>query len=233
MSAALNIDWSTVTQKWIACLDLLGFSDFVSRNPIVSVFAKYELCLEQFWHQQKRISKLEYVHFSDTFLIYAPDDTAASFAAIESASRWLFNDLLQREIPVRGALACGEFYADTARSIFLGKALVEAVELEKRYNWIGLVLSQSATERMTDVGLPAEERLNCVPWDVPTRTVLNWGTGSERAFAYLIGASSPVAGENIYLRQLQQMSDRVQGEEVKTKYENTIRFLKTFEESAK
>jgi hypothetical protein len=131
------------------------------------------MCLEEFrrhaQHHKKRGGKLQFIHFSDSFLIYTLNDSAGSFAAVESPSRWFFNFLLQKEIPVSGAMACDEFYADRANGIFFGKAFVEASKLSESLNWVGFVLCPSAIGKLSDVGLPADERLNYRKCDAPVK----------------------------------------------------------------
>ena len=101
MTDVLNIDWSRVGKKWVAYFDLLGFGVFVDKHPPESVFALYETCIEEFKRQEKQLPQLEYVHFSDTFLVYARNDSAGSFAAIDMVSRWFVNHLIQRQDKVK------------------------------------------------------------------------------------------------------------------------------------
>lgn len=49
-------------------------------------------------------------------------------------------------LPVRGAVAHGEMYVDEENSLFLGKALTRAYELEQRQNWICVALDESVIE---------------------------------------------------------------------------------------
>jgi len=46
--------------------------------------------------------------------------------------------------------------------------------------------------------------------------------------AYLIGGSSPINGQNIYIPKLETIAKRSDDPKVKAKYFNTIRFLKHF-----
>ena len=219
-------------KKWLSYFDLLGFGNFVRDHSISEVFYRYEQSLTELRYQESlrkgRRVKLGFVHFSDTFLIYAPDDTASSFVAIDSASRWFFNLLLARQIPVSGAIACDDFYADVSNSIFLGKALVEASKLGERFNWLGFIVCPSAAHRLAEVGLPTEERLNYRQWDAPIKKAHQQIHATESIAAYLIGASSPTHGQNTYIPLLEKMAKRIEDPRVQEKYFNTIRFLKHF-----
>ena len=86
----------------------------------------YSQCLDEFTRTQGKEQQIEFAWFSDTFVLYARDDTQSSFMRIEQLSRLFMRGLLQKRIPVRGAISCGEFFADKPNQIFLGGALVDA-----------------------------------------------------------------------------------------------------------
>jgi len=228
MSDHVELDWSQTGKKWVSYFDILGFSRFVCERDPLSVFCTYSMCLEEFRRHEESHKKwggLQFIHFSDSFLIFAPDDSAGSFAAIESPSRWFFNFLLQREIPVSGAMACDEFYADRANGIFFGKALVEASKLSESLNWIGFVLCPSAIGKLSDVGLPADGRLHYRKWNAPVKG--KSGVCSlEPTFAYLINHT--MNDKNIFVPLLERMAARIEDPKIKMKYENTLSFLKHF-----
>jgi hypothetical protein len=96
---------------------------------------------------------------SDTILIYSEDDTEESFGQIVNGAYVLlqssFLNSLSFEmkngvthinssrifLPLRGAISHGEFYADSARDIYFGKAFLDAMRWEKEQNWIGAILT--------------------------------------------------------------------------------------------
>ena len=215
-------------KRWLVYFDILGFSDLIEGNSPFGAIDVYEKCLDEFrWHETRNTA-LEFVHFSDTFLIFAPDDSLGSFGRIESASRWFLNILLLKQIPLRGASSCNDFFADKAKNIFLGKALVEASKFGERYNWIGFALAPSAIARLDELNCPVRERLNYRLCDIPVRATTQVEYQTEPGAAYLIGASSPVNGENQYLSVLSEMAARVKRPEIKLKYKNTLSFLEHF-----
>lgn len=75
MQTRLNIDSNQIGKKWVACFDLLGFSELVKDTDLISVFYRWEVCLNEFQTTLKRFPTLGFCHFSDTFLIFASDDT--------------------------------------------------------------------------------------------------------------------------------------------------------------
>jgi hypothetical protein len=204
--------------------------------PIVQVFYTWELCLAEFNYGMKYSRTLEFIHFSDTFLIYAPDASKSSLVEMERASRLFFEFVLLRQIPLRGAMACDEFYADKSNGVFLGKALVEAHGFGEGFDWIGYVLCPSAIENMSLVGLPASQGGYAnyyKAWDAPMKN------GSKSTKALLCGTNLG-NGQDVFVRALEDMKTRTQEEmarkncppdetaKVTVKYDNSIRFLNHF-----
>jgi hypothetical protein len=86
---------------------------------------------------------------SDTIVIIS--DAALTdqqrFLGIEvtvAFARQLHTTCFLNGIPLRGALAYGECYTDEERSIYFGRALLEAMALEKAQEWIGCAICDSA-----------------------------------------------------------------------------------------
>jgi hypothetical protein len=226
MNNSLDIEPARIGRKWICYFDLLGFSVLL-KESLPNAFYQWDVCLRDLQRILENKSEIEYAYFSDTFLIYASDASGKSFRRIESASRWFFQIALQRNIPFRGAMACDEFYADKSNGIFLGKALVEAARSEQKYNWIGFVLCNSAIQRMSELGLPADQRLNYRKWSPPTKNE-NAYDKSEEVIALLYGASYSTNGQNTLIRELERMAERETDPKVREKYENSLKFLNHF-----
>jgi hypothetical protein len=236
MNNRLDIDLAQMGKKWVACFDLLGFSQLTSTS-LINAFYQIELCLFdlKFWEERK--PKLGIAWFSDTFLIYAPNDSAGSLVAIETVARHFFQIVLLRRIPMRGAMVCDEFYADKANGIYVGKALVDAVRFGEKCNWVGYVLHPSTVCQMEKVNLPAtsgsySERYKT--WKVPIKKVLRRGKnrkeeiveGSEEVKALLCGAIE--GNSRDFIAALEAMSEQTDKPNYKVKYTNSIRFMKHF-----
>jgi hypothetical protein len=225
MNSSEEINWQGNQDKWLAYFDILGFSALLEEQGLIGALSVYEMCVDEVQSHSKRYPKLSFAYFSDTFLIYGPDDSQSSMAAVEQSARWFFNILLLKRVPFRGALACGEFLAEPAQNLFIGKALVEASRLGEKYNWIGYVLTPSAVSRLEALKLPAPERLNYREWAVPFKVKGRDQQETEKRYAYLIGASSPVNGKNQYIQVLNEMANGIKSPGVTLKYHNTIEFL--------
>ncbi len=216
--------------RWCCYLDLLGFKKLVSKdgsgcNALMNPVHRYYQCREivEDWIQRKRC--LHLVCFSDTFVIYSDDDSAAAFAHIEQAARWIMNLNLSCNIPMRGALSCGAIYIVEADDIYIGPPLIEAYEQAENQNWIGFLLCHSATQRLATFNLSPSKMLNYRRWRIP------WNKrkrGKNALYAYLIGASSPSKGKNDCLKTLRQMMLQAETKKDKNKYQKTIEFLEHY-----
>jgi hypothetical protein len=231
MKIPVEYDYTKETKRWLAYFDLLGFSSHFKdqkdkANQILMAFNIYAPCLEAIKRKQQRIPELQYVWFSDSFLIYAPDDSGEMFLSMLSAYEWFFAELIRNNIPVQGALACDQFYADAESGIYLGRALVEACRYAEGYDWIGFVLCPSAVQRINEVGYVCSEKLIEYKNWKPPKSKRATKELSESIMAYLLGFSSPVNGKIFFIGKLEDMAKSAK--EGKQKYDNTVQFLKHF-----
>jgi hypothetical protein len=231
MNDRLDIDWNRVGKKWVACFDILGFREFVKDNDPNNGFHRWELCYALFRDAlNQRCPELGFAYFSDTFLIYAPDDVAHSFGQIERCSRRFFQSAILWKFPLRGAMACDEFYADKPNGVFLGKALVDAYEHGQKFNWIGYTLCASVLSRLEELKITLSAR-HFRKYDAPVEA------GREETVALLYGPGNGAE----YISELEKMK-RLALEDMARKqkdpgkiarveaiYNNSIQFIERFE----
>jgi hypothetical protein len=220
MNEYIQVDPSYQARRWITYLDLLGFTELINTKGWIYIFSYYKQAIEYCTKEYASESTIEKAWFSDTFLLYSPDDTALSFTAIEATTRWFVYFLVSNGIPVRGAISCADLYADKENNLFFGKALLEAYHYGENQNWIGFVLTPSCVEQMAAIGLPADQRLDYAYWNIPyinpDKTLV------ERLPACILGGS---VGNNACLDELYKMKTRIGNSYQITKYENTISFI--------
>lgn len=220
----VNYDPRNDASRWLGYFDLLGTSELIRTGKIYAVFHAYQIALDQLSRWKKRHANVSHAWFSDTFIVFADDDSAESFAAIEMVCRWLMFALIQRKIPVRGALACGQFYSDQPNSLFLGSALLEAYEFGENQDWIGFILCPSSSARLTELELPVEERLNYVKYEVPFK-IMTDGLPNHLA-ACILGNWAMLRGEqNVLINKLNEMMNEQHDNRIRKKYERTILFI--------
>lgn len=210
--------------RWLAYFDLLGTSELIRVGKTTEVFAAYQDAFEQLARWKKRHAKVNHAWFSDTFILFSEDGSGESFAAIERVSRWFAFALLRREIPVRGALSCGEFYVDQSNSLYLGPALLEAYEWGENQDWIGFLLCPSSITQLAKLGLPVSERLNYIQCEVPLKKPPR--TSVPAIGACILGNWMRWSnGKNVLLDKLEKMRARQSSTTVRRKYDHTIEFI--------
>jgi hypothetical protein len=227
---SLDYDFSKSGKRWVSYFDRLGFGNYSTEHDLINIFCETCSWLAIAMQEGQDFAKVELVWFSDTIIFYSTDDSRMSFQAVNGASTSFFDELLDAKIPVRGALAFGDFYADKANNLFLGKALVDACKYGEKFDWLGFVLHPSALKRMDEVSQPVSD-LTYKRWDAKYKNRKTNAVEKEpNVVAYLVGPGSimPMAGGNAYLDALEEMAACTDCERHKRKYLNTIEFLKHF-----
>ena len=226
MLKKIEIDPVKGKERWVAHLDILGASKLIESKHWSQVFSVYAESLEKFRREAFDEHLIDRFAFSDSFILYTVDQTAISYRALDSFVRRFVVSLIQREIPIRGAMSCGYFYADSENDLFFGQALLEAYRVGESQDWVGFVLCESAVAQLDRVGLPANERLNYGLWSVPfkskepPREILTC-----RLPTFIIGAGPSETGQKPCRDALLRMQAGAKTDEVRRKYANTLAFL--------
>jgi hypothetical protein len=154
--------------------------------------------------------------------MYTEDDSKKSLMAIEIIARWFIFALVDRKIPVRGALACKEFYSDRSNSLFLGEALLEAYKWGENQDWIGYIICPSAVEKLKEFD-HIRELQNYINHDVPFKKSPE---SVQNILACILGDMiRPSNGENFLLKKLKEMRSKNTNPNIRQKYDRTINFL--------
>ena len=218
------IDQDKQFTRWLTYIDILGFTELIKNNHWINVYTSYAMAIEEFTREDRIEPDIEKIWFSDTFLIYAPDDTKQAFLSIQQTTMLFMHRLILAGIPFRGAMSCKEFYADKENNLFFGKALNEAYDYGEKQDWIGFILAPSAVEQVKQVGLSIKS-LGYEYWDIPQKKTRDT---KRHLPAYVLGGHGEVNGQNLWLEKLIDMHSRLVIDEYKIKYKNTINFTKTY-----
>ena len=156
-----------------------------------------------------------------------------------------FRGIFLGEIPMRGCINVGQFYADEDNDIFFGPAHIEAYHLAEGQDWIGLVLSEKAKQKVIDYESKGFKLNNhhyrCEEYEVP----YNKGPQVPKMSAYnlkLLPSNLKLhnrlwmALNNMKYKAILLLSNEMRNENVDiekspeyrkiiTKYENTEKFL--------
>jgi hypothetical protein len=181
---------SQLVGGYIALLDVLGFSALVAKDNTGEKIRRYLDCLSRAAEQ----SDIDYVVFSDSIVLTAKGDAPESLAAIAGASSRLLAGLLNDGIALRGAIAFGSFFRSHLReSVFVaGRAVIDAYQFETAQDWVGIMVTPSALERVPDLnarcdltGVVSAEAFR----DLLPR--LNWAAFIQPCHSIPFRASSP------------------------------------------
>ena len=215
-----------IRERWVAHIDLLGASTLVESASWINVFQLYATAIERFRRDGFARNRVRRFTFSDSFVLYTIDDTAYSYRALDSLCRGFVLSLTQSLVPVRGAMAFGNLYADPRSSLYFGEALLDAYGVGETLDWIGFVLCDSAKKRLSEVGLPANKLLNYANWAVPIKGAKPKDSKTKEMPAYIISPSpSRIQIERI-CRSLSTMQSKSRSESTRQKYARTAEFLR-------
>jgi hypothetical protein len=127
--------------------------------------------------------------FSDTFFLYTRSDQTQSMQQLIQTVGWLLFATMMAEsgLRIRGGISFGEAYIDEDESVFVGNPIVEAYQLEKKQQWAGVALTQSAVAKIPErarSGYLADWWV--IPYDVPLKEkqtlqtlAVNWTWGGH------------------------------------------------------
>jgi hypothetical protein len=222
----------------VAVCDILGFSNLVKEKPLKEILdlhiPNFHSLLKAVVHtssgvlpSRDEIIKNGYVGsavFSDTVLIYSLIDELAGYHNVLVAVYALLAMPLQHpELRFRIGVSYGEFYHDPDNNIYVGKALIDAYELEKIQEWCGGALTKTA-EDIIGSGY-ATTRDILVTYNIPvksdslerkieTYTAINWTQAKHEI----------INSEYFWLERDYLPPLTAQQEKIERKLKNTERF---------
>jgi hypothetical protein len=210
------------TTRWFTFFDLLGFTRLVENGEVEEIIETYERVVDELQRQSQDKSSIGVSSswFSDTFILFSRGGSDHEFAAVETASRLFFQQLIIRDIPVRGALTYGKLYSKVDKNVFVGPALIEAYRYCEDQDWLGFILTPSVFERCRDTQIDLERRAHYRA--IGESTVLR-RLSPENVYAFAFN-NGIVRGRNPYLDHIRHMRQSA-GPEHRAKYDNTEAFV--------
>lgn len=143
-----------------AMFDVLGFSDWIDRASLESIFNQYRHLIDKAVLKPNEKGSLSafhtpdgqlfavtgppaYAYFSDTILLWCPLVPPLVADFVERCSD-LMCEAISTNIALRGAITLGDAVLDNATNSYIGKPIVEAAKLEKGQDWVGLTFGNTA-----------------------------------------------------------------------------------------
>lgn len=224
MSESPPIEWHS-SSCWIASFDILGFKNQidVDGNTCEADFVRedYEAVLRilECWKKVAPSGKGNYLWFSDTFILIADDDSAASYAWIELGAKEFIKECLHALVPIRGAISVGSIIRSQDDRALLGKAFLDAHRFGEDQDWLGLLLTPTAIEKVRSYGYEPTKG-DFVAWsEIPMRAL----KGSD-VLAYRLQSGRDSSETPLLLAPLQSLLQSAP-EDSREKYERTIKFI--------
>lgn len=204
--SARSTDAGITNKAMVAVCDILGFSDLVRQKPLDEMIdyhiTNYHNLINASIPKASKIyqpSSQEFIDqqligvaiFSDTVLIFSLADNKRSYdQVIYAAISILAQPMLLPELRFRIGISYGDFYHDAAKNIYVGKALVEAHELERKQNWSGAALTKEAKDAigdnyyLTNYDVPIKENDEQIS---QTHCIINWTLANHDVITELTG----------------------------------------------
>jgi hypothetical protein len=207
---------------WLASFDILGFRNLMSIHKEDTIAHRvcidYEITIENLKEScPENIGHLDYCWFSDTFLIFTPDDTSTSYCVIQSAAKRFIENCISSYVPIRGAISVGPFMRTEDNRSFIGKAFLDAYEYSGDQDWLGLLLTPTAIKKVEAYGLSLIYDF-ILSEDIPMRKFSN---KDVMAYRFQNGAANIPSIFLPKLREMKSISDEKHGH----KYERAIQWI--------
>lgn len=223
MSLIGSDNW-IISDCWLAVFDILGYRVLISVEKgdlkFYEVLVDYQDTLDHLKKscEEYKTDCIDYSWFSDTFLMFSPDDSASSYVVMESAAKNFIEKCLYSRIPMRGAIADGPFIRTKDNRTFIGKAFLEAFEYAEDQEWIGLLITPSAIKKAESFGLEPTRHDFVRSDKIPMRKFAGQNVLAYRFQNGSANFSSPLLP---ILREMKLLSD----EKYRCRYERTEQFI--------
>ncbi len=160
--------WRPTCKRFVAFLDILGFKDRVFRDNLKTIrkdllsFRKIIDEIEQFPKNIKTdpdnpfliTGKVIPVIFSDSILLVSSNDTGISFFYTAFRTQQIIERAISLGLPIKGAIAFGDQTAYTTKSLYFGKPLIDAFELQGEILLYTAALHHTAEQRIKELNSP-------------------------------------------------------------------------------
>ena len=152
-----------LNDRFVAFLDILGFSDQLARIPLETLHDRYAALIDdadQTLFQPPNLSapdgprhrNFDYAgfHSDSVILVSKPLDTNGPESAFNftAACTQLLEKGFARSLPYRGCIGIGDVLLDEDRRLFLSNAIPRLLNIEKRQEWCGCVIDRAVEARL-------------------------------------------------------------------------------------
>jgi hypothetical protein len=226
----MNKKWISY-QAWVAHFDILGFKSLIGNEKeslTVNVLkSKIEEVVDELEKSATKFNEsVECLFYADTFVIYSRSEKINDYPGFIRVCKDFYYSCIYKQLPIRGAVSFGEIEVGYNKRILIGKAFLESHEYSEDQNWLGMILTPSASSKLKEHGIEPIRHgfVNC---DIPLR---KYPVFDERVYAFCFDRGS-TNFKCPLIRPLNAMMEKAKknkdgnSEIAIVKYDNTIKFI--------
>jgi hypothetical protein len=192
-----QIKWQPTCDRFVAFLDIMGFKDRLQREGHEKIDVMLESLQPSLKDLRKRVNKAINhkdiegksesfipcfpVSFSDSIIFFSSDKSLNSAIDLLVTVADFIATAIVEEIPIKGAIAYGKLTVNREKSIYFGKPIIDAFELQNEMKLYGAIFHHTAEQALIMAG--AQRLLGFVylqKYKVPlsngkvTHHIINW-----------------------------------------------------------
>ncbi|MBU4343975.1 MAG: hypothetical protein L6247_00875 [Desulfobacteraceae bacterium] len=219
-------NWNSY-QAWVAYFDILGFKSIIEhedqsfelellKRKLDEVIIKLEKKIEA------KSKHVKYQQYADTFIIYSKTQDVVDYGPFLRVCKDFISNCIYKRLPIRGAISYGELIFGHDKKVLIGKAFLESYVYGEDQNWIGLILTPSASTQLLSNNLNPL-RHGFINQDIPMR---KFSIFDDKIYAYIF-INGSTSCKCPALPMLKEMYSKAPKKE-KAKYKNTIKFIEKY-----
>jgi len=134
-------------KKFVAFIDVLGFSELVYKNQNRELETYFKLVTGIVDGMKTATNSIQCITISDSIILVSPTGLEG-FKKIVRAVRTIQRKLLFKNILIRGAISLGEVLFDDEKNIVVGKGYIRAYLLEKEAIYPRVIIDPAIMKEM-------------------------------------------------------------------------------------
>lgn len=153
--------WIPTNNRFVVFMDIMGFKDFVARNPhkeVYNMMSKLSISKEVVdmtlsdsdLDKKYRNKELYTTSFSDSLILFSKDDSPISLEMIAVATSFILAQAMEDTIPMKGAIAHGLISVNKAKQIYFGQPIIDAYLLQDELNYYGIISHNSVDQYLNN-----------------------------------------------------------------------------------
>jgi hypothetical protein len=225
----MDTSWKSL-KTWVAYFDILGFKHSINYDDQSPLLENLKSSIDEVIEQLKEDTIyfediIDYALYADTFIIYSKAEENRGYPELALISENFLEACIYSRLPIRGAISYGELILGHNSRVIMGKAFLESHQYGEDQNWIGLLLTPSASSKLKSLDCDPINHgyINC---NIPLR---KYPIFDKDVYAFFFTKNIVVNSKHKcnLLPILKEMLQRAPTKE-KVKYKNTIRFIEKY-----